>query len=107
MPKLTIDGKTVEAAKGSTVLQAAERVGVEIPTLCHAPGVRPLTSCMVCVVEETSSGRLLPACSAEAEDGMVVETTNERVRSARREVLQLLLSEYSSVMECRLSRVCT
>jgi len=106
MPKLTIDGKSVEVAEGSTLLHAAEQAGVEIPTLCHAPDVRPLTSCMVCVVEETASQRLLPACSAPAEDGMVIETTSEQVRSARREVLQLLLSEHVGDCEAPCRRTC-
>lgn len=106
MPKLTIDGEGVEVAEGSTLLQAAERVGVEIPTLCHAPDVRPLTSCMVCVVEDTASRRLLPACSAEAADGMVIETASEQVRSARRGVLQLLLSEHFGDCEAPCRRTC-
>ena len=106
MPKLTIDGKSVEVDEGSTLLQAAEQAGVEIPTLCHAPDVRTLTSCMVCVVEETASERLLAACSAPAEDGMVIETTSEPVRSARREVLQLLLSEHVGDCEAPCRRTC-
>jgi ferredoxin len=106
MPELTIDGKRVEVTEGSTVLQAADRVGAEVPTLCHAPDVRPLTSCMVCVVKETVTGKLLPACSAKAEDGMVIETTSEEIRSARREVLQLLLSEHVGDCEAPCRRTC-
>lgn len=106
MPKLTIDGKSVEVAEGVTLLQAAQKTGAEVPTLCHAPDVRPLTSCMVCVVKETVSDRLLPACSAKAEDGMVIETTSEEIRSARREVLQLLLSEHVGDCEAPCRRTC-
>jgi ferredoxin len=106
MPELTIDGKSVEVAEGSTVLQAAEQAGAEVPTLCNAPEVRPLTSCMVCVVKETVTGRTLPACSAKAEDGMVIETASEEVRSARREVLQLLLSEHVGDCEAPCRRTC-
>ncbi len=106
MPKLTIDGKHVEVDEEVTLLQAAELVGAEIPTLCHAPGVRPRTSCMVCVVKDTASGRMLPACSAKAEDGMVIETMNDEVRSARREVLQLLLSEHLGDCEAPCRRAC-
>ena len=106
MTKLTIDGKSVEVAEGSTVLQAAEQAGAEVPTLCYAPDVRPLTSCMVCVVKETVSGRMLPACSARAERGMVIETTSKEIRSARREVLQLLLSEHVGDCEAPCRRAC-
>ena len=106
MPKLTIDGNSVEVAEGATLLEAAQQVGAEIPTLCCAPDVRPLTSCMVCVVKETVSQQLLPACSAKAEDGMVVETMNEEIRSARREVLELLLSEHVGDCEAPCRRTC-
>ena len=106
MPRLTIDGQQVEAPSGDTLLQAAQRAGIAIPTLCHAPGVRPLTSCMMCVVEETSSGRMLPACCAKVEGGMVVETFNDAIRAARREVLQLLLSEHAGDCEAPCRRVC-
>ena len=107
MTKLTIDGKSVEVAEGSTVLQAAEQAGAEVPTLCYAPDVRPLTSCMVCVVKETVSGWMLPACSARAERGMVIETTSKEIRSARREVLQLLLSEHVGDCEAPCRRTCS
>jgi len=106
MPKLTIDGKSVEVADGSSLLEAAEQAGIEVPTLCHAPDIHPLTSCMICVVKETSIGRMLPACSAKAEDGMVVETMSDEIRSARREVLELLLSEHVGDCEAPCRRAC-
>ena len=106
MPKLTIDGRNVEVADGATLLDAARHAGIEIPTLCHAPGIHPLTSCMVCVVKETSSGRMLPACSAKVQDGMVVETMNDEIRAARREVIELLMSEHVGDCEAPCKRAC-
>jgi len=103
---LTIDGKQVAVAEGTMLLEAAAQVGIVIPTLCHAPGLRPLTSCMLCVVEETRSGSMLPACAAAAAEGMVVETLNDEIRAARREILELLLSEHAGDCEAPCRRTC-
>ena len=94
MPKLTIDGKPVEAEPGATILQAARSVGIEIPTLCYADGREPLTSCFVCVVRVEGKENLVPACATKAEDGMVVDASSEEVREARRVALELLLSDH-------------
>jgi len=80
--------------------------GIEVPTLCHAPGLRPQTSCMICVVEESNTGRTLPACSAKAEEGMVVQTNTPSIRAARLEILQLLLSEHAGDCEAPCRRMC-
>ncbi len=106
MPQLTIDGKIVEAASGATLLEAAATLGIDIPTLCHCQGVPPRTSCMLCVVKDTRTGRSLPACSALADEGMVVETHSEEIVAARREVLQLLLSEHTGDCEAPCRRTC-
>ena len=77
MPQLTIDGIDVTAADGATVMEAAAEVGIEIPALCHVDGVRPLTSCMLCVVEDTRTGKTLLSCSTRAEEGMVILTNSD------------------------------
>lgn len=87
---LTIDGRTVTVAPGTTVLDACRTAGVEQPTICGdgpipAPGV-----CRVCVVEIEGSRPLVASCVRTAEDGMVVRTDTERVGRARRGVLELL-----------------
>ncbi|OPZ30505.1 MAG: Glutamate synthase (NADPH) small chain [Lentisphaerae bacterium ADurb.BinA184] len=102
---LSIDGKETAVA-GGTVLEAAHGLGVEIPTLCWAEGCPPFTSCMLCVVEERATGRLIPACSAPAENGMRVETDNARVREARRAALELLLSDHRGDCEGPCRRAC-
>ncbi len=94
MPKLTIDNREVEVADGSTILDAAEKLGIEIPTMCFLKGYKPSTSCMVCVVKVIGSEYLVPACGAIAEDGMQVESDTEEVRQARKAALELLLSDH-------------
>jgi NADPH-dependent 2,4-dienoyl-CoA reductase/sulfur reductase-like enzyme/ferredoxin len=101
---ITINGQQVEVPEGTTLLQAARLVQVNIPTLCFLEGLENHTSCMVCVVEETNTGRLLPACSAKVETGMAVQTDSEPVFRARQSALDLLLSEHVGDCEgpCRL-----
>ncbi len=99
MPRLTIDGRTLDVAPGTTVLEAAARLGIRVPTLCHLEGFAPLATCMVCLVEERSRGRLVASCATRAEEGMCIETRSELAHEARRVALELLLSEHAG--ECR------
>ncbi|GAB6167099.1 hypothetical protein JCM19992_30990 [Thermostilla marina] len=96
MPKLTIDGKTVEVPPGATILDAAEQLGIEIPTLCYMKGIRPQTSCLVCLVKVTSGGRsrMVPSCGTPAEDGMIVASDDPEVYKVRKTSLELLLSDH-------------
>ena len=93
-PELTIDGRAVEVPEGSSVLEAARELGIRIPTLCHRRGVEPRGSCLLCVVEVGESDRLVPSCVCPAEGGMEVTTDSQRIRQARRDVLELLLSDH-------------
>jgi predicted molibdopterin-dependent oxidoreductase YjgC len=88
--RLTIDGVTTEVPEGATILDAAKQLGVDTPTLCYGETLTPVNVCRVCVVELEGARTLVPACSREAEDGMVVHTDSERVRTSRRLVLELL-----------------
>jgi predicted molibdopterin-dependent oxidoreductase YjgC len=88
--KLTIDGTAVEVAAGATILDACRLAGIETPTLCYADTLTPVNVCRVCVVELEGARTLVPACSRRVEDGMVVRTDSERVRTSRRMVLELL-----------------
>jgi predicted molibdopterin-dependent oxidoreductase YjgC len=90
MAEITIDGQTVTTAPGETLIQAAFGLGIETPTMCHVASMTPVNVCRMCVVEVEGSRTLVPACSREAEDGMVVETDSERVRHSRKLVLELL-----------------
>jgi ferredoxin len=98
MPQITIDGTAIEVAPGTTVLQAAQQLGIDIPTLCYLDGYRPSTSCLVCVVRIRTSagspGRVAPSCGTVVEDGMQVESETEDVHHLRRAALELLLSDH-------------
>jgi predicted molibdopterin-dependent oxidoreductase YjgC len=88
--ELTIDGKTVRAPEGSTILDAAKLIGIETPTLCYLQTLTPVNACRVCVVELENSRVLVPACARKVEPGMVVKTDSERVRLSRKLVFELL-----------------
>ena len=91
---LTIDGKQVEATPGQTVLEAARAAGIDIPTLCYHPAVTPYGACRVCLVEVSVRGRtrLVTSCCYPASDGLEVFTDSEKVRRARKGVVELLLA---------------
>ena len=91
MPKLTIDGKSVEVAKGTSVLEAAQQLGIHIPRYCYHPKLSIAGNCRMCLVEVEKAPKLLTACSTEAAEGMVVRTTTEQVKKARQDVLEFLL----------------
>lgn len=105
MPHVTLNGRVVEVREGATLLEAASMSGISIPTLCHLQGLVPFTSCMVCAVKDVRTGRLLPACSTPAVEGMAVETDSDEVRLHRRRVLELLMSEHAGDCEapCRMT----
>jgi ferredoxin len=94
MPRVTINNQFLDVPDGATILEAAQNVGITIPTLCHLKGHPALTSCMVCLVEIEGSARLRPSCATPIEDGMVVTTDTPAVQAARRGTLELLLSEH-------------
>jgi ferredoxin len=94
MAQITIDGRSCDVPAGTTILQAAKQLGISIPTMCHREGLPAWTSCMVCVVQLAPSGRLVPSCAMLVEDGMVVQSDVDEVRSARRAAIELLLSDH-------------
>ena len=95
MPKLTIDNKKVQVAHGATILDAADKLGIEIPTMCFLKGYKASTSCMLCVVKVNGSNKLLPACGTIAQEGMKVESDSDEIRQARKAALELLLSDHA------------
>lgn len=109
MPKLRIDGVEVAAAEGETILSAAARAGIDIPHFCYHPAFPPEGSCRMCVVEVEGRPKLEPACATPVQDGLSVRTGSERVREARRAVLEFLLADHpldcpvcDKAGECRL-----
>ena len=97
MVTLTIDGKTVTAREGATILEAARDNGIHIPSLCYLKEINQIAACRICVVEIEGITRLMPACDNQVAEGMVIRTNSPRVREARRVNLQLLLSQH----DCR------
>jgi formate dehydrogenase major subunit len=93
MISLTIDGKTVEVPAGTTVLRAAEAVGITIPTLCDHPALPPYGGCRLCVVEVQGFRTPIASCTLPVSPGMVVNTDTEKLRSIRKFVLSMLFSE--------------
>ncbi len=91
MITLTIDGKEVKVRRGATILEAAEKAGIEIPTLCYSKRLLPFGACRLCVVQEEGRPRLMPACFTPARDGMKILTRSDAVIKARRTQLQLIL----------------
>ncbi len=92
---LTIDGREVSVPEGNTILQAAQKLGIDIPTLCHMEGINEIGACRVCVVEIEGYGNLEPSCIYKAANGMVVKTNSKKARLARRINTELLLSDHA------------
>ena len=91
---LAINGLPVAVEEGTTLLEAARFLGIEIPTLCHRDGLTPYGACRLCVVEigDYPKSKLVSACTYPAENGLKVRTGSSRVMRARRMVLELLLA---------------
>ena len=91
MPKLTIDGREIEVAAGTTVIQAAAQLGIEIPHFCYHPDLPVDGNCRMCLVEIEKMPKLQIACNTAVADGMVVKTQSEKATQAHRTTLEFLL----------------
>ena len=92
---LTIDGRPVSVPAGTTILSAARKLGLAVPTLCHVEGFEPSASCFLCAVKIEGRPNLWPSCATPAAEGMVVINDSEEVRAARKTSLELLLSDHA------------
>lgn len=108
MITVTIDDRPVQLEPGQTLLTAARKLGLEIPTLCHHEKCSPSTSCLVCLVKTKANGtgRLVPSCATVAEEGMVVESQTAEVFNARRTALELLFSDHVGDCLSPCHRIC-
>ncbi len=105
---LTINDKVLQVARGSTILQAAQQNGIDIPTLCAYKDLPPFGGCRMCVVEVDNMRGFPTACTTPAEDGMVVRTETPALQSLRLETFNLLLSEHPlSCLVCPENGNCT
>jgi len=102
MINLTINGQEIQAPEGTTVLDAAGKAGIYIPTLCHHEALEPEGTCRLCIVEVSGALRhaIRIACIQEVKEGLIVETDTERIKKNRRLILELLLgrSPYSKTL---------
>jgi NADH-quinone oxidoreductase subunit G len=94
MVNLKIDGQKLSVKKGTTLMEAAEKIGINIPHLCYLEGINDIGACRVCVVENAGTDKLLASCNTMAEEGMDILTNSHKVRKARRTNVELLLSEH-------------
>lgn len=107
MITLTIDGQTVTAKKGATVLEAAKEAGVFIPTLCAHPSLKPYGACRLCIVEIEKMRGLPASCTTPASEGMVVNTISPKVVELRKKVLEFILTEHpNGCLVCHKHDIC-
>jgi len=94
MVKIKIDNKQIEVEEGTTVLEAARKLGIDIPTLCHHEALQPYGSCRLCIVElcDGDWSKLMTACTYPVWDGLEVKTNSEKAVKARRFIIELLLA---------------
>ena len=92
---LTIDGQKVEVEKGTTILQAAKKVGIDIPTLCFLKEINEVGDCRMCIVEVEGRRGFATSCIQTVEEGMVVHTNSPAVLEARHVILDLIISNHS------------
>ena len=94
MVNLTIDGKKVEVKENTTVLDAAKKLGIYIPTLCYHPVIEPYGSCRLCLVEAVENGRkrMVASCIHPVSEGLKVSTNTDEVKKTRKMTVELLLA---------------
>jgi ferredoxin len=92
--RLKIDNREVEVAQGAVLIDVIRETGTEVPSMCYLKGEPRFTSCMICVVKDRKSGKLIPSCTREVEEGMDVISSDEEILEARKMSLELLLSEH-------------
>jgi formate dehydrogenase alpha subunit len=109
---LTIDGKGIEVEQGITVLEAAKRAGIYIPTLCADDRLEPYGGCRLCLVEIEKMRGLPPSCTTYVQDGMKVRTNTEEIQKIRKMLIEMLLSDHpydcltcTSNLHCELQKL--
>ena len=94
MVKLKIDNREVEAAGDRVLMEVIRGQGIEVPSMCYLEELEHFTSCMLCVVKDRKSGKIIPSCSIQAEEGMDIISMDDEIKEARKSALELLLSEH-------------
>jgi NADH dehydrogenase/NADH:ubiquinone oxidoreductase subunit G len=111
--RLVINGKETRGSEEMTILQAAEQMGIEIPTLCYSPNLQATGVCRICVVEMEGSRTLVGACHTPIAPGMVIQTHSPKVLAARRANVELLQAAHDAIcvtdptcQACELHKLC-
>ncbi|MDR2938522.1 MAG: (2Fe-2S)-binding protein [Prevotellaceae bacterium] len=105
---IEIDKLPVECREGETIIEAARRAEIAIPSLCYSKDAEHRSSCMVCVVKNADTGQMLPSCTTVAVQGMRLESNSEAVFAMRKASLELLLSDhYATCGTCASKNACT
>ncbi|MFR8267836.1 MAG: 2Fe-2S iron-sulfur cluster-binding protein [Clostridia bacterium] len=94
MVKLKIDGQKISVPEGTTILEAAEKVGIKIPHLCYLKDINEIGACRVCLVEKVGMDKLVTACNTEVEEGIEIPTNSPKVREVRRINVEFILSDH-------------
>lgn len=94
MYTITVNDLKINAKPGDTILEVLKKEGIRIPTLCHIEGLTPTGACRVCVVELVDQNRLVPSCSLQVYDNMIIDTHSQRAINARKTIIELLLSNH-------------
>ena len=98
MVNITLNGQKMEVSKDKTILAIARENGIDIPTLCHNQKLKTFAGCRMCVVEITGRKNLASSCSTKPLEGMVIQTHSDKVMKARKDILDLLISNHP--MDC-------
>ena len=110
--RVILNGEEASGRDGMTILEVAEQEGVEIPSLCHSPNLRPAGVCRVCVVEVEGTKALVGSCHTPIAEGMIIHTRSAKVLAARRAIVELLLTGHTgscvtdpNARNCRLHKL--
>src|SRR5665648_127004 len=107
MVNLIINNKKISVKKGTTILEAAKANHILIPTLCYLEGVHKFGSCRICVVQVEGQKNLQASCITPVSEGMVIQTNSKRVRSTRKVLYELMLSDHpKDCLKCARNQSC-
>ncbi|MBN2852180.1 MAG: iron hydrogenase small subunit [Clostridia bacterium] len=107
MLNININGIDVKVEQGSTILEAANKIGVKIPTLCHIPEIQKIGACRMCLVDIEGNPKLQASCTTPVVDGMKIRTNTKKVRDTRKFVLELILSDHpTTCLTCERNTRC-
>ena len=101
MIEAVIDNQPVKVEEGTTILEAAEKVNINIPTLCYSEELSIYGGCRLCVVDIEGEDGLKPSCGTEIQEGMEIKTHSNRVRKVRRTLFELIIASHN--ISCRLN----